>query len=698
VTAARSVTVFSLDESELRQKYAQFIEIDPKKTCRPFEDACIINEQLESRRKLQINTTAGPTSFLPHTLSISDEPTSQRQLQAANEPYGGTYLTKPPRTLTFKMPAFMLAKFAFDLRHIPQTMTYDDHYRIAIFVDGHKHISPYPASFWFDPPTGGVRPLYPAYAEYRWSKSTRFSLLLHSMQWLWFRVELQILHGLYTDQVDLFVGTLELHILPEAGVFRSDPGEVDDGAGADTLQLFTFVTALERGGKFAMPLNMPRVLPMAAHYPGLLAPHQKDNIGAILEYARRNMSSGILLDPLEGDYNTMYTSDDYWSSSLTVVPMQFLPYFSQCTGGVRIGFAPSGAQGSHNYQLDATSPFRLGHEDAQGGAPVRRRGTRVKCNCNGVFTYEDVCGGNEGREGCIVVPDENSIALGVEEPLREIFMTVQAFPNLEPGSTEQRFLSTMSNAFGSEPDFLISNQCLSCEASGYTIGGPYPALASDPATEQVQRIDGWDSRVPIFFALEHPEACNLVPDGEIVAIGEWDVFSTARYSDACDYVMQCMYEENSLLAPGKQYWFDQVLGDDIMFWISFRPMSVDDITIGFCFPDIEGGTDDALKAQRMAECEKPKKRDYFNQLKEDFKDEAYMFVQADTATQDANVPGWFPLRFQLSVEYWQRRECSNGVCELKKELVKARLLQPTSIGRHQPFAAMNTTCVSPSYR
>jgi len=65
------------------------------------------------------------------------------------------------------------------------------------------------------------------------------------------------------------------------------------------------------------------------------------------------------------------------------------------------------------------------------------------------------------------------------------------------------------------------------------------------------------------MAFEHPEACNLVPPDEMVSIGEWDVLYTARYSDACDYVMQCMYEESSLLAPGKPYWFDEVLTDDV---------------------------------------------------------------------------------------------------------------------------------------
>lgn len=107
-------------------------------------------------------------------------------------------------------------------------------------------------------------------------------------------------------------------------------------------------------------------------------------------------------------------------------------------------------------------------------------------------------------------------------------------------------------------------------------------------------IAGWDSHVPTFYALEHPEACNLVPPDETRAIFEFTFLASARYSDACDYVMQCMYEENSLLAPGKPFWFEP-LTDDTLFWISFQPRHVAEVTQGFCFPDLEAGSDEQLK-------------------------------------------------------------------------------------------------------
>lgn len=55
--------------------------------------------------------------------------------------------------------------------------------------------------------------------------------------------------------------------------------------------------------------------------------------------------------------------------------------------------------------------------------------------------------------------------------------------------------------------------------------------------------------------------------------------------------------------------------------------------------------------------------------------EAFMFVQADTLTEGANTPGWYPLRMQLNLQYWQRDICSRttGLCQQKKELVSAKL-------------------------
>ena len=75
------------------------------------------------------------------------------------------------------------------------------------------------------------------------------------------------------------------------------------------------------------------------------------------------------------------------------------------------------------------------------------------------------------------------------------------------------------------------------------------------------------------------------------------------------------------------------------------------------------------REQLEVECAKTQ---YFANVKQMKVDEAFMFVQADTVTQ---IPGWYPLRMQLDLQYWQRDICSyfTGVCEQKKELVSAKL-------------------------
>ena len=122
-------------------------------------------------------------------------------------------------------------------------MTYDDFYRIAIFVNGFRHRLPYPSSFWFNPPTTGQYALYTDVRPYRFDHSTTFNLNLHAnatpepehlpsrserlsgapspaaspssygrhaMRDLYFRIELQILHGLYTDEVEGFKKSVSL--------------------------------------------------------------------------------------------------------------------------------------------------------------------------------------------------------------------------------------------------------------------------------------------------------------------------------------------------------------------------------------------------------------------------------------------------------------------------------------------------------
>jgi hypothetical protein len=54
---------------------------------------------------------------------------------------------------------------------------------------------------------------------------------------------------------------------------------------------------------------------------------------------------------------------------------------------------------------------------------------------------------------------------------------------------------------------------------------------------------------------------------------------------------------------------------------------------------------------------------YFAMVRNLYRSEEFMFVRAETADgQGANTPGWYPMRMQLDIKYWQRQTCRAGTC------------------------------------
>jgi hypothetical protein len=197
---------------------------------------------------------------------------------------------------------------------------------------------------------------------------------------------------------------------------------------------------------------------------------------------------------------------------------------------------------------------------------------------------------------------------------------------------------------------------------------PWPADAmSRDADGNVIQLPGWDSRVPLQWVLEHPQACHLVPDELIIHIGEWDIFQEDRYSDACDYTMTCMYEERAPeIYTGRPYWF-VATSDHVLFYLSMEPVPTASVTDGFCFPDVGQLTDEEL-AIHMLGCSGT----YFEEVRNMFAAETFMFVRAKTNAymfQRYDMTNWFPHRFQLLLRYWQKME--GGV--YKKRLIEGSL-------------------------
>ena len=270
----------------------------------------------------------------------SNETRAARRLSEGDADKAGLpvpdYLSEPPIVTTFKLPAFTTARLRFDLRGLQNVgaavaadMKYNEHFRIAIFVEGQRYKVPYPPSFWFDPDTT----YYPELArdvgtarevDHRWNKQSQFNLHLHSMRLLNFRVELQILHGLYTDMVSQFVGAMRMDMFPAYGLnknegcymdnapdygsfcswgpdYGGDRGYPPDAAewanallsgdiGAIPLRR-VFICAVKDDDALSLPFNMPRLLPNKQHY-------KYQNTAQMHEQVAIFMSKQKCMDPM----------------------------------------------------------------------------------------------------------------------------------------------------------------------------------------------------------------------------------------------------------------------------------------------------------------------------------------------------------------------------------------------------------------
>lgn len=674
VTAALSSTVFIDDNT--RSKFAAYVETDPAYNCRAFPNPPVCEDQDATRRRLselstaqlRSNSSGSNNSWRPiqgaYGYSISSVQREDAEYDDSLQVNGSTgrrlqidpnepdYLGTPPDILVFRLPPFTLARLEFDLAgRLPPGMIYSDHYRIAIFVDGHRQRYPYPPAFSFDMPVDGI---YSAYKNHRWDKTSSFALHIHSMRTTHFRIELQILHGLYTTKLDAFEKSMQMRILPDAnlewGPDRAHPGIVENGV----LQRYVFVMAVAKDAPVALPLNLPRLLPSDDHYgidQSYMAPYKSDNVVTVLEYSMMNYTlgkggnGGIIPDPFMGSYVAEWGADEYWGASLlTVAPMSHLPYFSLCTRGVRFGRPPE-----TDFSETEDQPFTIGSPES--GAPWRARGNLTKCQCAGMPQPEFTNGcPPEGYDGDASSCNTYMAANG--EPLKNIEFQKVVFENPSLGASSDQY-----HLIG---DWVVGTSCVNCEVAP---GQPYPRDAMYPLTGEVAMLPGWDSRVPLTWVLENPDACHLVSDEDTHAVGQWAFFASERYSDACDYIMTCMYEEQSEIYPGKPFWFD-AQNNDMMFYISARPIAISDVSNGFCFPDL---APQAERSAMAAQCANQDGEDgYFAKIREYYDNEDFVFVQAIVDDGQRHSPEWKPHRVQLLLKYWQTRVSD----ELKKVVVK----------------------------
>ena len=69
-------------------------------------------------------------------------------------------------------------------------------------------------------------------------------------------------------------------------------------------------------------------------------------------------------------------------------------------------------------------------------------------------------------------------------------------------------------------------------------------MQSDGYFPFFSNCEAFDGRISIEQALEDAERCNLVAPEDTIPINEFNWGATERYSDTCDYVLRCAYEED----------------------------------------------------------------------------------------------------------------------------------------------------------
>ena len=570
--------------------------------------------------------TKGPLRWDRYTLDTrSDEaPLTLRKLSE---------LPELPPLRTFKLPQAAMATINADFSQISSEfgdMKYGKHYRVAIYVDQDAYTIPYPNSFWLDAGdrSDDVAYQYGQWDNEGWSKRTPFQLALHAHREITFRVELQILHGLFAADAEDFIGTVSLDFRLPSRADRTPGLEAacadrvfhDNSASSKSSCGYRiFLIWVREDSDFALPYNKPRVRP--SHYRD---EHTYDEFGNFVETdfvtaGNKNAMIDLLvkteendlpiyLGPLEHDYAVNWGGDDYWHEFASVYPYTYLPYFSKCYDGHRLGVPVDEVRKSMSAEA-ATS----GGMTNPSIMPVRQRPV---CNRSDVTA-----------EGFVPQPGEVYAGFyggGCPVGRRTVeFNSTQADRNLRTYAnkrdTQHRFLKDSRRA--------ASDSGVECDESERDHEGMCPY----PSEWMSQELPSFDAHLPLFWAMENPDACFLVREEDTHVVNEFDWFSEIYYSDVCDYVYTCMYEEHTDTIGEKPYWF-QAFGGDVLFYVSRRPIDVTWLEAGY----------DAHETAN------PNNFDKIAQL--DLEE-----LGTRLSVVRNSVPAnRYPQRMQLTVKYWQQ--------------------------------------------
>lgn len=266
----------------------------------------------------------------------------------------------------FVLRGLSQAKITVDLRHIPSDMVYDEHYKIAIYVSNSTCEDQQCDSRRVRKPNGPDLLVSPCQLPVRMSnwfsaneieKNSIISMSLLALEDVLFKVEVQIMYGIYLSAGPLFQNTTTVTIKVPSRANYTTGVQADTRPLASILSFeeilvnrdYSFISIYEyaTAGSVSVPLNLPPKYEDFDRGRVLMSYNATDRPTILDDYSSVKTDSAYWAMPTSSEEETlekikiyretfheMYRSvaDDSLVFQFSKVILPYLPYFSNCKG------------------------------------------------------------------------------------------------------------------------------------------------------------------------------------------------------------------------------------------------------------------------------------------------------------------------------------------------------------------------------
>jgi len=233
----------------------------------------------------------------------------------------------------FRLVGLEWLTFDIDLRHLERSMRYDDHWRVAVYSN--FSYKPLPHTKWFN---AHIPPPHPATSEQYKHQVLDFGLMSRTPE-MAVRIRLELLHGEYERFVN---GGVNSQAKGGRRLLAQAEEEPNNWQFNNTLmasikrpfratfgKIESFMALVEDSEDNALPQNLPKT------WGELLTngdPDERSENLVYFDYLGTNESVPIVVDELN---EFVATPELFWNKQMDgakLVPLPYLPYFSQCRG------------------------------------------------------------------------------------------------------------------------------------------------------------------------------------------------------------------------------------------------------------------------------------------------------------------------------------------------------------------------------